>query len=674
MKNAIAFLVITLSIVSKIFAQDARLTQYEKLPLMMSPSLIGNFDGSSRVIGYYNYATDDKLSNNVFNLSADFKTKNNRLSLGFNYMKTGSENFAVSGDYFGLGISKSYYIDKNHLHQLRIGNEITFLNPVYEKNKKGYNAYLDPRAFPFSKTSRIPGSLKYSNQYFGYNIGASYTYIINRIYLEANLSIYNLLWFTQKKDIARKRRRLMTNLSFKYALNKYSNLKFEQLTWQEGHFFDNDQEIIGVDSIGIKEETYGFMYENVNKIPYNIGLRSRSVKAFSLIFGIQVLKNISTQISYELPIRKDLDNPTQMGISFIYIDKKKKKSVELPTVASFGDSVFLNENDFTKVVNVHDTIFVYKNDTVLVYTNHETENANVVKNNPVVENEIVQKPDIKTEDVLIDSSATSLNLDLAKTNQLDNQIAGKGVIDSINNTNPDKIIVSNKNDSIVIQTDIAIIAQQPQQGNKTYFDTIKINNSDKSIVSKSNPSKKVILDSAQVVQHAQSNNDNIANPKTKEANSGIVNNKNSQQIIDTSNKISNNPTDKTKIQKDSTKLTGIHVANKLMIEKGEMTNVYFEFNKSSLSDSNKLIIDQFISNQKIKPGVKLLVEGFCDDIGTESHNLKLSKSRAISVKKYLIAKGIDKKIISLIHFGKTFKTLSDTDRWKYRKSVIVLID
>jgi outer membrane protein OmpA-like peptidoglycan-associated protein len=69
-----------------------------------------------------------------------------------------------------------------------------------------------------------------------------------------------------------------------------------------------------------------------------------------------------------------------------------------------------------------------------------------------------------------------------------------------------------------------------------------------------------------------------------------------------------------------------------------------------------------------------LVEGFCDDVGTESHNLKLSKSRAVSVKKYLIAKGIDKKIISLIHFGKTFKTLSDADRWKYRKSVIVLID
>jgi len=655
MKNALAFLVITLSIVTKIFAQDARLTQYDNLPLMMSPSFIGNFDGSSRIIGYYNYATDGNLNNNVFNLSADFKTKKKCLSLGFNYMKTGSENFAVSGDYFGFGFSKSISIDKNQYHKFKIGSQISFLNPIYLKNKKGYNAYLDPRAFPFTKTSRIPNSLKYSNQYWGLNVGGSYTYNFNRICFEANASMYNLLWFTQKKDIARKRRRLMTNLSFKYTLNKYSNLKFEQLTWQEGHFFDSDQEIILADSIGIKDVIYGFMYENINKTPYNFGFRSRSIKSFSLIFGIQIFKNIHTQLSYELPLTKDLDNPTQMGISFIYIDKKIKKSAELPVIAGFGDSVLLNENDFTKVVNVHDTIFVYKNDTVLVYTNNDTENTNVVKNNSVAENETVQKLQIKTEDVLIDSIKTSSNSEVSKGNQLNDETEDKGMIDSI-----------------IKQTDNTVFDQQPQQESNSDFETTKNKNSDKSNVSNNKSTKNVIFDSAIVVHHAQP--DNITNPKTQETNSGTVDNKNSQQPIDTTNKISNNPTGKIKFQKDSTKQAGIQVTNKLMIEKGEMTNVYFDFNKSSLSDSSKLIIDQFISNQKIKPGVKLLVEGFCDDIGTESQNLKLSKSRAISVKKYLIAKGIDKKIISLIHFGKTFKTLSDTDRWKYRKSVIVLID
>jgi outer membrane protein OmpA-like peptidoglycan-associated protein len=674
MKNAIAFLVITLFIITNLFAQDARLTQYEKLPLMMSPSLIGNFDGSSRIIGYYNYATDDNLSNNVFNLSADFKTKKKSLSLGFNYMKTGSENFAVSGDYFAFGFSKSYFIDKNHLHKLRIGNEITFLNPVYAKNKKGYNAYLDPRAFPFTKTSRVPDSLKYSNQYWGLNVGGSYTYNFNRICFEANASMYNLLWFTQKKDIARKRRRLMTNLSFKYALNKYSDLKLEQLTWQEGHFFDSDQEIILADSIGIKDVVYGFMYENSNKIPYNIGLRSRSVKAFSLIFGIQIFKNIHTQLSYELPLRKDLDNPTQMGISFIYIDKKKKRSVDLPAVASFGDSVFLNENDFTKVVNVHDTIFVYKNDTVLVYTNHDTENENVVKNNPDFKNDVVQKPAIKNEAVLNDSSRSSSKSNLNKNKQVDIIHEDKSMNDSIFISSSDKLIVSNTHDSIIkdnVHDSILIVHQLPIE-NKSVADTFKNINTEKSNVINGNESQIKNQDTAFIVQHEQPKNN--ATLKVNEIKAEVLDYKNSQQQNGISNKVSNAQIEMTKTQKDSSKKSIQLVANKFTIEKRELTNVYFDFNKSSLSDSSKLIIDQFISTQKIKPGVKLLVEGFCDDVGTESHNLKLSKSRAVSVKKYLIAKGIDKKIISLIHFGKTFKTLSDADRWKYRKSVIVLID
>jgi len=585
-------------------------------------------------------------------------------------MKTGSENFAVSGDYFALGISKSYYIDKNHLHKLRIGSVFNFLNPVYMKNKKGYNAYLDPRTFPFTKTSRIPDSLKYTNQYWGLNMGGSYTYTFNRICFEANASMYNLLWFTQKKDIARKRRRLMTNLSFKYGLNKYSNLKFEQLTWQEGHFFDSDQEIILADSIGIKHVIYAFMYENTDKRPYNFGLKSRSIKSFSLIFGIQIFKNISTQLSYELPLRKDLDNPTQFGISFTYIDKKKKNSVELPVVASFGDSILLNENDFTKVVNVHDTIFVYKNDTVLIYTNNDAENN--IKNNLTDENKQLEKSEIKKVDALIDASFTASNSDSSKINVVENNVEVKVNNDSIKQTIPNHFIVSKNNDSAFKENDTAVFVQQVYNKIKSDFDKQKNIIPEKNIASNNSNSNQIDQDVAIPVQQEQPVNDSmpiVENSNIVKQNNNRIHNKGVDNKSIASDIIAKN-----KFQTDSSKQSVVRVANKLTIEKRELTNVYFDFNKSFLSDSSKLIIDQFISNQKIKPGVKLLIEGFCDDIGSESHNLKLSKSRANAVKKYLIEKGIDKKIISLIHFGKTYKSLSDADRWKYRKSVIMLID
>jgi outer membrane protein OmpA-like peptidoglycan-associated protein len=336
-----------------------------------------------------------------------------------------------------------------------------------------------------------------------------------------------------------------------------------------------------------------------------------------------------------------------MGISFIYVDKKKKKSAELPVIAGFGDSVLLNENDFTKVVNVHDTIFVYKNDTVLVYTNHVTEKEIAEKNYPDIKNDVVQKPAIQNEAMLNDSISTSSNSDVSKGNQLNNELANNRMIDSTKNENQGEIIVSNINESSIKQKDSAF----------------QLDN---------NLSRNLNHDSDVIVQNIKLQNN--ATSIKQDTNSDVADNENSRLQIEASNKVSNDQTGLTKIQKDSSKKSIVHLKNKLTIEKGEMTNVYFDFNKSSLSDSSKVIIDQFITTQKIKPGVKLLVEGFCDDIGTESHNLKLSKSRAISVKKYLIAKGIDKKIISLIHFGKTYKALSETDRWKYRKSVIVLID
>jgi outer membrane protein OmpA-like peptidoglycan-associated protein len=290
---------------------------------------------------------------------------------------------------------------------------------------------------------------------------------------------------------------------------------------------------------------------------------------------------------------------------------------------------------------------VYKNDTVLVFTNHHTENENVVKNNPDIKNDVVQKTAIKTEALLNDSISTLSNSDVSKGNQLINEIANNGMIDSTKNENQGEIIVSNINESSIKQKDSAF----------------QLDN---------NLSRNLNHDSDVIVQNIKLQNN--ATSIKQNTNSDIADNKNSQLQIDGPSNVFNNQTGLTKIQKDSSKKSIVHLTNKFTIEKGEMTNVYFDFNKSSLSDSSKLIIDQFILNQKIKPGVKLLVEGFCDDIGTESHNLKLSKYRAVSVKKYLIAKGIDKKIISLIHFGKTFKLLSDTDRWKYRKSVIVLID
>jgi len=51
--------------------------------------------------------------------------------------------------------------------------------------------------------------------------------------------------------------------------------------------------------------------------------------------------------------------------------------------------------------------------------------------------------------------------------------------------------------------------------------------------------------------------------------------------------------------------------------------------------------------------VNVEIEGYCDWIGTEEYNQKLSEERAQTVKSYLVSKGIAETRLTTIGFGKT---------------------
>ncbi|RKX65746.1 MAG: peptidoglycan-associated lipoprotein Pal, partial [Thermodesulfobacteriota bacterium] len=54
---------------------------------------------------------------------------------------------------------------------------------------------------------------------------------------------------------------------------------------------------------------------------------------------------------------------------------------------------------------------------------------------------------------------------------------------------------------------------------------------------------------------------------------------------------------------------------------------------------------------KEHPEVHLLIEGHCDERGTEEYNLALGERRANSAKEFLVNLGIDPKRISVISYG-----------------------
>lgn len=80
-----------------------------------------------------------------------------------------------------------------------------------------------------------------------------------------------------------------------------------------------------------------------------------------------------------------------------------------------------------------------------------------------------------------------------------------------------------------------------------------------------------------------------------------------------------------------------HLFGKLYMdtEQAGFNNVLFDFDKDNIKDEFKPILDKLGRFLVGQPNTYVVLSGFCDSIGPEAYNLKLSKRRAESVRNYL---------------------------------------
>ena len=84
-----------------------------------------------------------------------------------------------------------------------------------------------------------------------------------------------------------------------------------------------------------------------------------------------------------------------------------------------------------------------------------------------------------------------------------------------------------------------------------------------------------------------------------------------------------------------------------------MRGVHFDFNKYNIRPGDAAVLDEAASTLKQKADIKVDVNGYCDAIGGEEYNLKLSQKRADAVVKYLEEKGISESRLTAQGYGKT---------------------
>jgi peptidoglycan-associated lipoprotein len=83
----------------------------------------------------------------------------------------------------------------------------------------------------------------------------------------------------------------------------------------------------------------------------------------------------------------------------------------------------------------------------------------------------------------------------------------------------------------------------------------------------------------------------------------------------------------------------------------EMPDIHFAFDQYVLRPEAKRVLEAGAAWLKARPQALLMIEGHCDERGTNEYNLTLGERRAKMSKDYLVSRGIDAGRISVVSLG-----------------------
>jgi peptidoglycan-associated lipoprotein len=87
-------------------------------------------------------------------------------------------------------------------------------------------------------------------------------------------------------------------------------------------------------------------------------------------------------------------------------------------------------------------------------------------------------------------------------------------------------------------------------------------------------------------------------------------------------------------------------------KKGYLGDVYFDYDEDQLREDARTTLARDAAWLKKYPSVQILLEGHCDDRGTDAYNLALGQRRAGATREYLDELGIAESRVKTVSYGK----------------------
>ena len=109
--------------------------------------------------------------------------------------------------------------------------------------------------------------------------------------------------------------------------------------------------------------------------------------------------------------------------------------------------------------------------------------------------------------------------------------------------------------------------------------------------------------------------------------------------------------------------------------RGYLTDAFYDYDKSNLRDDARTALAADSTWLKKYPSVRIMIEGHCDERGTQAYNLSLGDRRANAAKEYLVSLGVADARVRTVSYGKErpFCTDSNESCWQQNRRAHILV-
>lgn len=104
------------------------------------------------------------------------------------------------------------------------------------------------------------------------------------------------------------------------------------------------------------------------------------------------------------------------------------------------------------------------------------------------------------------------------------------------------------------------------------------------------------------------------------------------------------------------------------IEKIGADKIYFAFDSNELSQESRQILTEKAELLKANPALNLLIEGHCDERGTNEYNLALGERRARAAYEFLVLLGVSSSRLSIISYGEEYPAVQGSNEAAWAKN------